>query len=187
MSRTKLDEAQIANAALVSEREFRAGWLSQPVRQNLTIDTYDSGTGIVTFTGSAPLAPDKGAEVRAGQYLSVTSGGALGVYLILSLESDSSVAVESLGVTGSGGLSNIFEPPASDNLGISTNGFTVLTAHTRLQDLLAQLDVVLAGLSAAAVVSAALDMLGSTLLAPPLGMAIEVGAPAYEQIGLDTF
>lgn len=185
MSRTKLDEGQFRNTALVSERELQAGWLNSPVRQNLTINTFSSGTGQVSFTTT--LLDGSNLEVRQGQYLSVVSGGAIGTYLILSLVNDTTLSVQGLSATGSGGTANIFEPPASENLGVSTEGFTLLTGHSKLQDLLAQLDLVLAGLSAVAAIGIGVEALSPFTIAPPLMYAFEVGADPADQIGLDTF
>lgn len=183
MSNTKLKESQIRNVDLVTEGELGASYLSFPVVQNYTINTYNSSTGVVTFTTDLP--PD---TVKVGQDLQVTTGGALGVYKI-TVVGTNSVTVTGLGGTGTGGNANIYAPPASEIVGVNTTGFDVLVGYTKLQSLLEGLDTVLLALlnTAGVAPNVALGTFSSAFILPSTMSEFEIAETQPDQISLDDF
>lgn len=185
MARTNIREQQIHNQDLVSEREIKAGWLTQPVLTNITILTFNAGLN--QFVLDTVLSP---SLVREGQYFNVTSGAATGTYQVSVVTPPSTITVTNLEVTGSGGVGSFFEPPASENIGISTEGFTILTGHSRLQNLLVDLDQFLAGLLILGLLTPSInqdEFLSRVILAPiqfNVEMRVEPDADALIQ---DTF
>lgn len=173
--RTKIPINQLAQA-VVSESEFKAGLLTTPFLQNISIVSFNHTTGLFVVSGVSLI----GQSVKPQQYFRVTSGDASGTYVIVSVESETSFIVSGLEVTGTGGVGTIFEPPASNLLGVDTSNFQVLVSHSNLQSLLDDLDNKLLVLQSLAGVAPniALAPSGSYTLMPATGQTTEVGAPA---------